>query len=197
MLPFGEAEPEEPELAEEEGLPEWLLSEHRGARSAEAAEDEDALLPKDDEDEDENIDEDNDDPAEETSDPQPAEQAAEPQPAGDAAPGQQDPGTDTSFDSEDPAGDQEPETEDVTGKSWQGGSYTGEWRDGKPHGRGTYNHPSGAKLAGNWVNGNPDGRVRFTDPDGRTDTMTFDRGNISDSNWWDPKPSDSDRSWFD
>ncbi len=190
MLPFGEAEPEDPELAEEEGLPEWLLSEHRGTSSAEAAEDEDALLPKDDdEEEEENVDEDNDEPAEETAAPAPQQDTSAPQ--------QQDPGADTSFDSEDPAGDQEPQTEDVTNKSWRDGSYTGEWVDGRPHGRGTYNHPSGAKLAGNWVNGNPDGRVRFTDPDGRTQTMEFDRGNISESDWWNPKQRDSDRRFFD
>ncbi len=190
LLPFIGAEPDEPETLGEEGLPEWLLSEHRGARSAEAAEDEDELLSEDEEDEE--SDEDNDEPTGET---------AEQQPTGDAAPTQpqqQEAGADTSFDSEDPAGDQEPQTENVTDRSWRDGSYTGEWLDGSPHGRGTFTHSSGAKLAGNWLNGNPDGRIRFTDPSGRTETMTFDQGNISDSDWWNPDSSrDSDRRFFD
>ena len=199
LLPFTAAEPEEEEtVVEEEGLPEWLLSEHRGARSAEAAEDDDALLPKDEDDEEES-DEGNDEPAPETAEQQPTGEAAatEPQQGTEAAQ-QQGTGTETDFDSEDPGEDQQPEVEEVSNKSWMDGTYTGEWLKDRPHGRGTYYHPSGAKLAGNWVGGNPDGRVTFTDPSGNTERIRFDEGDeVAEGHWWNPKPSSGDTSWFD
>lgn len=189
ILPYGEAEMEQPETIEEERLPEWLLSEHRGIRSAEAAEDD--ILPWDEEDE-------NGDQIEETADSQPTEQYVGTQPAGEAEAQQSNAGNDTSYDDTESAGDREPETENVTAKSWQGGTYTGKWKDGKPNGSGTFYHPSGAQLTGNWVNGNPDGQVRFTDASGKTERITFDEGQrVEDVNWWNPKPSDSDGSWFD
>ncbi len=194
LLPSPGAEPEEPEMAEEGELPEWLLSEHRAAER----EDEDPLKPKDPEEEE--VDE------EETAEPEPVEEAAEPEPAEE--PATQEQTTDEhamEAETEEPveAEEEEPEPEQVSDQMWQRGSYTGKWLEGQPHGEGTYTHPSGGQLSGNWVEGTPDGEFTMTAPDGTTETVRFQQGQIAETEeagdgeeaWWEPE-SGTGGGWF-
>ena len=193
MLAAGDEELVEADVTGEGKLPQWLLAEHRGVGIAEAAEDEDLMLK-------DNDDEETEEPVEETAEPEPVEEATETQPAETAPPPpQQD--TSGSGDSADQTPSQpEPETENVTNRDWQGGTYTGAWENGRPNGRGTFNHPSGAQLTGTWVNGNPDGQFSLIDANGNTTRVTFDMGQIveeaSGSDWWSPDSGGSGGSWF-
>jgi len=185
MSASSEAEPEEQVVAEGK-VPQWLLAEHR---FEENDEDEEALLPKDDDEAEE--------PAEE-ADPELAEEPAETQPAETDPEPEQEETAEPVDSAEEPAQEEEPEKERVSNQEWRGGTYSGDWQDGAPHGRGTFYHPSGAELTGNWVNGNPDGRVRFTDTDGNTDIVIFSQGRRVDdgaSDWWSPG-GDTGSSWF-
>ncbi|KAK9837682.1 hypothetical protein WJX74_002866 [Apatococcus lobatus] len=47
-----------------------------------------------------------------------------------------------------------------------GGEYFGEWRDGHPHGRGTYVSPDGEEYEGEWRYGKESGAGTLTKPDG-------------------------------
>src|SRR3972149_9525191 len=44
--------------------------------------------------------------------------------------------------------------------------YFGDWRDGKPHGRGTATLPSGRTYVGEWRDGEKNGQGTETSPDG-------------------------------
>jgi len=46
------------------------------------------------------------------------------------------------------------------------GTYTGQLKDGKPHGRGTMVYPNGAKYVGGWKDGMRHGQGIFTFSDG-------------------------------
>jgi len=188
-----DAEPEEPETAENGELPEWLLSEHRTARE----EEEEPLKPKDPEEEEAE--------EEEAAEPEPAEEAAEPEPAEEQV-AQEGTGDQHAVEAETEEDDQaaaeeEPEPEQVTDQRWMRGTYTGEWLDGGPHGEGTFNHPSGGQLIGNWIEGQPHGEFTRVAPDGTTDTVYFDRGEIAEAeepvtgdetNWWEPGTGEGD-----
>lgn len=53
------------------------------------------------------------------------------------------------------------------GATADGSKYDGEWRDGLPHGHGSFSRPNGFKYVGNWVQGKPHGTGEAIFPDGR------------------------------
>lgn len=57
-----------------------------------------------------------------------------------------------------------------------GDDYTGDVRDGKPHGRGKATEPDGRVYEGEWRAGVGHGRAVLTMPDGERHELTFDRG---------------------
>jgi len=46
----------------------------------------------------------------------------------------------------------------VENEEWEWGTYSGDWVDGKPHGKGIHTWPDGEVYAGDWVDGKPHGK---------------------------------------
>jgi hypothetical protein len=57
-----------------------------------------------------------------------------------------------------------------------GATYTGEFKDGKFHGQGTYTHRDGSKYVGEFKEGHRSGQGTYTWPDGATYTGEFKDG---------------------
>jgi len=57
-----------------------------------------------------------------------------------------------------------------------GSTYTGETRDGKRHGEGTWVRPDGTRYEGQWENDKPDGKGTIVWPDGRKYTGQWKNG---------------------
>ena len=66
----------------------------------------------------------------------------------------------------------------VNFKHSDGREYEGEWKNGKPHGKGTYKFPNGSKYTGEWKEGVLDGRGIYTEPSGFIDAGQFKGGTL-------------------
>lgn len=190
MIGFREAEPEEQVINEAEKLPEWLLSAHRHLER-----DEDLLMPKDEEEEEKEEEE-----KKEIAEPESTEETAAPEPAQETVPSGEGTGgsgaaADVEKEVKEPVNEPKAnEIMNVTNESWMDGTYTGEWKDGNPHGQGTYYHPNGGSLSGNWVNGEPTGRHTLSS-NGMTRTVNFDNGDVGRT-WWDVDGGGGSNGWF-
>jgi len=58
------------------------------------------------------------------------------------------------------------------------GEYVGEFRDGRPSGQGTYSYPDGRKYVGEWRNGDFNGHGVRTFPDGRKEVGEWSGGKL-------------------
>ena len=58
-----------------------------------------------------------------------------------------------------------------------GDVYEGDWRDGKPHGRGKMTYPNGDVYEGDWLHGKANGIGKYTYRDGRVYEGGFCDGN--------------------
>ena len=58
-------------------------------------------------------------------------------------------------------------------RAGNGGTYDGEWKAGKPHGRGTFVYPDGATYEGEYVKGQMQGPGTFYYPSGEVDVGLF------------------------
>ncbi len=58
-----------------------------------------------------------------------------------------------------------------------GGTYVGQWKDGKYHGQGTYTVADGEKYVGEWKDGNMHGQGTMTYADGSTYVGQWKDGN--------------------
>ncbi len=58
------------------------------------------------------------------------------------------------------------EEEDYGTMDWNGGTYTGDLKDGRPHGRGEWTHPDGRVYRGQFINGNIEGQGVMIFPGG-------------------------------
>ena len=54
--------------------------------------------------------------------------------------------------------------------------YVGEFKDGVPHGHGTYTFPDGEKYAGEFEDGKEHGQGTYTHPNGKQDVGEFRDG---------------------
>jgi len=68
-----------------------------------------------------------------------------------------------------------PQSGVATFKWPDGSSYSGEWRNSQPFGRGVFIGASGQRYEGSWAYGLPDGQGTYTWPDGRRYTGSFQR----------------------
>ena len=66
----------------------------------------------------------------------------------------------------------------VNFKHPDGGEYEGEWKNGKPHGKGTYKLPDGSKYSGEWNFGVLHGRGMSIEPNGVMDVGQFKNGKL-------------------
>ena len=66
----------------------------------------------------------------------------------------------------------------VNFKHPDGREYEGEWKNGKPHGKGTYKLPNGSKYTGEWKEGVLDGRGIYIEPSGLIDAGQFKGGTL-------------------
>ncbi len=67
--------------------------------------------------------------------------------------------------------------EEVESISWQGGTYSGDLRNGIPHGKGTWIHPDGDEYVGEWKDGEQDGAGTMIWLDGKKYVGDWKDGN--------------------
>jgi hypothetical protein len=76
----------------------------------------------------------------------------------------------------------------------QHGEYVGEFRDGWPSGRGAYAYPDGRRYVGEWRNGDFNGHGVRTYPDGRKEDGEWSGGKLIRSAEESSPPSDTPKS---
>ncbi len=104
----------------------------------------------------------------------------------------------------------EPETGTI---DWEGGTYTGQLKDGIPHGKGVWNHPDGREYTGDFKEGSMEGRGTMTFPRGQEyrgefkdgvahgqGTMTHPREGSISGRWVEgeyvPEADKGDGEWY-